>query len=85
MDWSRADPVRSGNAGSAMTGEGSGKEERCCSLLRVDAFELQFITGTGEESMRVLLIEDDPVVVEIVSLCFEIRWPDVCVVQAQLG
>ena len=35
--------------------------------------------------MRVLLIEDDPVVVEILSLCFEVRWPDAHVLYAQLG
>ncbi|MDA0988440.1 MAG: response regulator transcription factor [Chloroflexi bacterium] len=35
--------------------------------------------------MRILLIEDDPEMVEIVSLCFEIRWPDAKVLHAQLG
>ena len=35
--------------------------------------------------MRVLLIEDDPVVVEILSLCFEIRWPDAHILHAELG
>lgn len=35
--------------------------------------------------MRILLIEDDPEMVEIVSLCFEIRWPDANVLHAQLG
>jgi DNA-binding response OmpR family regulator len=35
--------------------------------------------------MRVLLIEDDREVVEIVSLCFEVRWPDVNVLHAELG
>ncbi|MFH1560804.1 MAG: response regulator transcription factor [Chloroflexota bacterium] len=35
--------------------------------------------------MRILLIEDDPEVVEVVSLCFEVRWPDACISHAQLG
>jgi DNA-binding response OmpR family regulator len=35
--------------------------------------------------MKVLLIEDDPEVAEVVSLCFQVRWPDACVLHAQLG
>ena len=35
--------------------------------------------------MQVLLIEDDPEIVEIVSLCFEVRWPGARVLHAELG
>ena len=35
--------------------------------------------------MRILVIEDDPEVVEILSLCFEIRWPDANILHVQLG
>ncbi len=35
--------------------------------------------------MKVLLIDDDPEVVEIVSLCFEVRWPEARVLHAELG
>ena len=35
--------------------------------------------------MRVLIIEDDPDVVEIVSLSFEVRWPNVQVLRAEFG
>ena len=35
--------------------------------------------------MRVLLIEDDPEMLEIVSLCFEVRWPGAHVLHAELG
>ena len=35
--------------------------------------------------MKVLIIEDDPDVVEVVSLCFELRWPHAQVVSAPTG
>ena len=35
--------------------------------------------------MRVLVIEDDPEVAEIVTLCFEMRWPDIKILRAELG
>jgi len=35
--------------------------------------------------MKVIIIEDDPDVVETVSLCFDLRWPDVEVIAAQDG
>jgi DNA-binding response OmpR family regulator len=35
--------------------------------------------------MKVLIIEDDPGVVEAISLAFELRWPDVAVVSASQG
>ena len=38
-----------------------------------------------EEIMKVLIIEDDSEVVEAVSLCFDLRWPDVEFVAADEG
>ncbi len=35
--------------------------------------------------MRVVIIEDDPEIVEAVSLCFDLRWPDVEVFSANEG
>ena len=35
--------------------------------------------------MKVLIIEDDPEIVEIISLTFEIRWPAVQIVSTHLG
>jgi len=35
--------------------------------------------------MKVVIIEDDPEIVEAVSLCFDLRWPDVEVVSANEG
>ncbi len=35
--------------------------------------------------MKVVIIEDDPEIVEAVSLCFDLRWPDVDVVSANEG
>jgi len=35
--------------------------------------------------MKVVIIEDDPDIVEAVSLCFDLRWPDVEVVSANEG
>ena len=35
--------------------------------------------------MKVLIVEDDPEIVEVVSLAFEIRWPDVKLVCTRLG
>ena len=35
--------------------------------------------------MKVLIIEDDPEIVEAVSLCFELRWPDAKVISANEG
>ncbi len=35
--------------------------------------------------MKVVIIEDDPEIVEAVSLCFHLRWPDVDVVSANEG
>ncbi|MFA4835383.1 MAG: response regulator transcription factor [Dehalococcoidia bacterium] len=35
--------------------------------------------------MKAVIIEDDPEIVEAVSLCFDLRWPDVKVVSANEG
>jgi len=35
--------------------------------------------------MKVVIIEDDPEIVEAVSLCFDLRWPDVEVITANEG
>ena len=35
--------------------------------------------------MKVVMIEDDPEIVEAVSLCFDLRWPDVEIVSANEG
>ncbi|MBF8267687.1 MAG: DNA-binding response regulator [Dehalococcoidia bacterium] len=35
--------------------------------------------------MKVLLVDDDPDILEVVSLCFEIRWPDAIILKAQDG
>jgi len=35
--------------------------------------------------MKVVIIEDDPDIVEAVSLCFDLRWPDVEIVSANEG
>ena len=35
--------------------------------------------------MKVVIIEDDPEIVEAVSLCFDLRWPDVAVTSATEG
>ncbi|NQT73049.1 MAG: response regulator, partial [Chloroflexi bacterium] len=35
--------------------------------------------------MKVVIIEDDPEIVEAVSLCFDLRWPDVEVASANEG
>jgi len=35
--------------------------------------------------MQVVIIEDDPEVIEAVSLCLELRWPEIEVVTAQNG
>ena len=35
--------------------------------------------------MKVVIIEDDPEIVEAVSLCFDLRWPDVEVLSANEG
>ena len=35
--------------------------------------------------MKVLIIEDDPEIVEVISLAFQIRWPEVKVVSTNLG
>ncbi len=35
--------------------------------------------------MKALIIDDDPDVLDVVSLCFEIRWPDATVLRAQDG
>ena len=35
--------------------------------------------------MKVLIIEDDPEIIEVISLVFEIRWPGVKVVSTHLG
>ena len=35
--------------------------------------------------MKVLIIDDDPDILEAVSLCFEIRWPDATIVTASDG
>lgn len=32
--------------------------------------------------MKVLVIDDDPNVVQVISLCFEMRWPQTTVVSA---
>ena len=35
--------------------------------------------------MKVLIIEDDPEIIEVVSLAFQIRWPEIKVVTTHLG
>ena len=35
--------------------------------------------------MKALIIDDDPDILEVVSLCFEIRWPDATVLRAADG
>lgn len=35
--------------------------------------------------MKALIVDDDPDILEVVSLCFEIRWPDATVLKAQDG
>ena len=35
--------------------------------------------------MKALIIDDDPDIVEVVSLCFEIRWPDAVLIKAPDG
>jgi DNA-binding response OmpR family regulator len=35
--------------------------------------------------MKILVVDDDPDVVEVVSLCFSLRWPDAHVVSASNG
>lgn len=35
--------------------------------------------------MKALIIDDDPDILEVVSLCFEIRWPDATIITAQDG
>ncbi|MFC1953772.1 response regulator transcription factor [Chloroflexota bacterium] len=35
--------------------------------------------------MKILIIEDDPEIVEVVSLAFQMRWPDVDLVSTHLG
>ncbi|MFC1860183.1 response regulator transcription factor [Chloroflexota bacterium] len=35
--------------------------------------------------MKVLIIEDDPEIVEVISLAFQIRWPEVKLVSTNLG
>lgn len=43
---------------------------------------------SGEEEsrrMKALVIDDDPDIVEVVSLCFELRWPDATVLSASTG
>lgn len=35
--------------------------------------------------MKILVIEDDPDVVEVVSLCFEMRWPNATIVSSGTG
>ena len=35
--------------------------------------------------MKALIIDDDPDILEVVSLCFEIRWPDATVLKASDG
>ncbi|MCH7484990.1 MAG: response regulator transcription factor [Chloroflexi bacterium] len=35
--------------------------------------------------MKILIVEDDPDVVEVVSLCFSLRWPDAHVISASTG
>ena len=35
--------------------------------------------------MKVLIVEDDHEIVEIVSLAFEIRWPEAVLVSTHLG
>ena len=35
--------------------------------------------------MKALIIDDDPDILEVVSLCFEIRWPDATILRAADG
>ena len=35
--------------------------------------------------MRLLIIEDDPIISETVTICFSLRWPDSEVVAAETG
>ena len=35
--------------------------------------------------MKVLMIEDDPDIIEVVSLAFQMRWPDARLVSTHLG
>ena len=35
--------------------------------------------------MKVLIIDDDPDILDVVSLCFEVRWPDATVLVAADG
>lgn len=38
-----------------------------------------------EMAMKALIIDDDPDILEVVSLCFEVRWPDMTVLTAPDG
>ncbi len=42
-------------------------------------------TVNQESDMKVLIIEDDPQIIEAVSLAFQIRWPEAELVSAQQG
>ena len=35
--------------------------------------------------MKVLIVDDEPDVIEVVNLCFNLRWPDADVVSATTG
>jgi len=52
----------------------------------VQAFTTAQLTGKEKNrSMKVLVIDDEPDILEVVSLCFEVRWPEASVLTAPTG
>jgi DNA-binding response OmpR family regulator len=43
------------------------------------------ITRIERENLKILIIDDDPAVREVISLAFELRWPDANVLLAESG
>ncbi len=41
--------------------------------------------GGGRSTMKILVVDDEPDVVEVVNLCFGLRWPEVKVIAAANG
>ncbi len=41
--------------------------------------------STGKKPLKVLIIEDDREILELLSVCFELNWPDVTIVETDLG
>lgn len=39
----------------------------------------------SESNMKILVIEDNPQIIEAISLCFELRWPEVSITSASNG